>query len=75
MKDIQKQQPGQGGAAAAAAIPAANRSAYSRELAMRILFAVAAAIFILVVLVICVYLLATAIPTIAEIGFVDRRHF
>ena len=71
MKDIQKQQPVQGGAAAAAAIPAANRSAYSRELAMRILFAVAAAIFILVVLVICVYLLATAIPTIAEIGFVD----
>ena len=41
-----------------------------KELAMKILFAVAAAIFILAVLVICIYLLAQAIPTINEIGWV-----
>ena len=68
MKEIQSQQaPG----AAAAAIPQASRKNYIKELLMRILFAIAAAAFILVVLVICLYLLATAIPTIAEIGFVD----
>ena len=47
-----------------------NKKAFVRELAMKIVFIVAAALFVVVVAVICVYLLASAIPTIAEIGFV-----
>ena len=63
-------QAGTGGAAAAA-IPSVNRAAAVREILMRILFAVAAAVFIVVVLVICVYLFVSAVPTISEIGWID----
>ena len=63
-------QAGTGGAAAAA-IPSVNKAAAVREILMRILFAVAAAVFIVVVLVICVYLFVTAVPTITEIGWID----
>lgn len=63
-------QAGTGGAAAAA-IPSVNRAAAVREILMRILFAVAAAVFIVVVLVICVYLFVSAVPTITEIGWID----
>ena len=56
---------------AAAAIPTVKKSAIVREVLMRVLFAIAAALFIAVVLVICIYLLVTAVPTIAEIGFID----
>lgn len=59
------------GEAAAAAIPAVRKWAVVREVSMRILFAVAAAVFIAVVLVICVYLFVTAVPTISEIGWID----
>lgn len=41
-----------------------------KEIAMKVLFAVAAALFVIAVLTICIYLLIDAIPTIAEIGFV-----
>ncbi len=41
-----------------------------KEIAMKVLFAVAAAFFVIAVLTICIYLLIDAIPTIAEIGFV-----
>lgn len=63
-------QAGTGGAAAAA-IPSVNKAAAVREILMRILFAVAAAVFIVVVLVICVYLFVSAVPTISEIGWID----
>lgn len=63
-------QAGTGGAAAAA-IPSVNKAAAVREMLMRILFAVAAAVFIVVVLVICVYLFVSAVPTISEIGWID----
>ena len=61
----------EGGGAATAAIPSVNKAAAVREVLMRILFAVAAAVFIAVVLVICIYLFATAVPTISEIGWID----
>lgn len=41
-----------------------------KEISMKVLFAIAAAVFILAVVVICVYLLAQAFPTIGEIGIV-----
>ena len=41
-----------------------------KEISMKVLFAVAAALFVLAVLTICIYLLLDAIPTIGEIGFV-----
>ncbi len=41
-----------------------------KEISMKVLFAVAAALFVLAVLTICIYLLVDAIPTIGEIGFV-----
>ena len=63
-------QAGTGGAAAAA-IPSVNKAAAVREVLMRILFAVAAAVFIVVVLIICVYLFVSAVPTISEIGWID----
>ena len=42
-----------------------------KEIAMEVLFIVAAIVFVAAVLVICVYLLVQAFPTIAEIGFVN----
>ena len=42
-----------------------------KEMVMKIIFIIAAAIFIAIVAVICVYLFVLAVPTIAEIGFFD----
>lgn len=42
-----------------------------KEISMKILFAVAAVVFIAAVLVICIYLLAQTIPTIGKIGVVE----
>lgn len=57
-------------AAKGAALGKADTKNIVKEIAMKVLFAVAAAIFIMAVGVICVYLLAQAIPTINEIGWV-----
>ncbi len=50
---------------------AVNKKNIVKELLMKILFIIAAAIFIAVVAVICVYLFVLAVPTIAEIGFFE----
>ena len=42
-----------------------------KEIAMKVLFAISAAVFIAAVLIICIYLLWQAIPTIGEIGFIN----
>ena len=42
-----------------------------KETAMKVIFIIAAAVFIAIVLVICVYMFVLAVPTIAEIGFFD----
>lgn len=55
----------------AAAVAGAKRSSALKETGMKVLFAVSAAVFILAVAVICVYLFAIAIPPIAEIGFFE----
>ena len=47
-----------------------NTRAVIKEISMKVLFAIAAALFVLAVLTICIYLLIDAIPTIGEIGFV-----
>ena len=47
-----------------------NTRAVVKEISMKVLFAVAAALFVVAVLTICIYLLVDAIPTIGEIGFV-----
>ncbi|HJB93309.1 MAG TPA: phosphate ABC transporter permease subunit PstC [Candidatus Borkfalkia stercoripullorum] len=61
----------EGEAAGAAVIPAVNKKALIREWGMKAVFIVAAAIFVVVVAVICIYLFARAVPTIGEIGFVE----
>ena len=61
----------EGEAAGSAVIPAVSRKALIREWGMKIVFIVAAAIFVVVVAVICIYLFARAVPTIGEIGFVE----
>ncbi len=50
---------------------AVNTKNAAKEMIMKIVFIVAAAVFIAVVAVICVYLFVLAVPTIAEIGFFD----
>lgn len=50
---------------------AVNSKNAAKEMIMKIVFIVAAAVFIAVVAVICVYLFVLAVPTIAEIGFFD----
>lgn len=42
-----------------------------KEISMKVLFAISAAVFIAAVLIICIYLLWQAIPTIGEIGFIN----
>ena len=59
------------GDAAAAAVPAVNKRALAREVGMKVVFIIAAAVFIAVVAVICVYLFVEAVPTIAEVGFFE----
>lgn len=54
----------------AGAAYAVNRKALVKETAMKVLFLVAASVFVAAVLVICVYLFVLAIPTIGEIGFI-----
>ena len=42
-----------------------------KEIVMKVVFAIAALIFVAAVFVICIYLFVRAVPAIAEIGFVD----
>lgn len=56
--------------AAEAAIPVSRRAA-AREIGMKVIFAVAAAIFIAAVIVICVYLFVRAVPAVGEIGVIE----
>ncbi len=53
-----------------AGIAKADVRGAAKEVSMKVLFAVAAALFVLAVLTICLYLLADAVPTIGKIGFV-----
>ena len=57
--------------AAESAVSKVNYRSLVKEIGMKVVFAVAAAIFILAVIVICGYLFYRAIPAIGEIGWID----
>lgn len=57
--------------AAESAVSKVNYRSLVKEIGMKVVFAVAAAIFILAVIVICGYLFYRAIPAIGEIGWVE----
>ncbi len=53
------------------AIARADRKKAIKETGMKCLFIIAATLFIIVVATVCIYLFILAVPTIAEIGFVE----
>ncbi len=57
--------------AAESVVSKVNYRSLVKEIGMKVVFAVAAAIFILAVIVICGYLFYRAIPAIGEIGWID----
>lgn len=58
-------------AGACVAIARADRKKAIKETGMKCLFIIAATLFIIVVATVCIYLFILAVPTIAEIGFVE----
>ena len=58
-------------AGACVAIARTDRKKAIKETGMKCLFIIAATLFIIVVATVCIYLFILAVPTIAEIGFVE----